>query len=201
MVKTMTQERIEQLYFVTESENKFNDYQFLLGKYADLRWVNYQIEEPMTTDLSILIRRQVEWVKTKLPHLPFLVEQTNLMIKAWNDLPGNVTGLFIDGVGVEGICKMLKPFGNPAATVTTDLAYHNPDGQVRVFRGILHGTIAPEPRGTQVFGWDVIFIPAGQDKTAGNDKTAASVHSSLSFSPPQCPRIEIHVSEKIEIRT
>lgn len=161
----MTQERIEQLYFVTESENKFNDYQFLLGKYADLRWANLQIEEPVTMDLSVLIRRQVEGVKAKLPHLPFLVEQTNLMIKAWNNLPGNVTRQFIDGVGVDGICKMLQAFGDQSATVITDLAYHDPTGQVKVFRGKLHGVIAPEPRGTQVFGWDAIFIPDGFDKT------------------------------------
>jgi non-canonical purine NTP pyrophosphatase (RdgB/HAM1 family) len=161
----MKQDRIERLYFVTASENKFNDYQFLLGKYADLHWVDEQIEEPVTMDLSILIRRQVESVKTKLPHLPFLVEQTNLMIKAWNDLPGIVTRQFIDGVGVDGICKMLQAFDEQSAKVVTDLAYHSPEGHVHVFRGKLNGTISPEPRGTQVFGWDAIFIPDGYDKT------------------------------------
>lgn len=161
----MAQERIEQLYFVTASENKFNDYQFLLGKYADLRWVNFPIEEPVTMDPAIFIRRQVEWVKTKLPYLPFLVEQTNLMLKAWNNLPGNITRLFIEGVGVEGICKMLQAFDDQSATVVTDLAYHDPDGLVKVFRGVQYGAIAPQPRGTQVFGWDAIFIPEGFDKT------------------------------------
>jgi non-canonical purine NTP pyrophosphatase (RdgB/HAM1 family) len=161
----MNQDRIEQLYFVTESENKFNDYQFLMGKYATLRWVKLQVEEPMTSDLSILIRRQVEWIRPKLPHLPFLVEQTNLTIKAWNDLPGNVTRQFIDGVGVDGICKMLQAFGDQSAMVVTDLAYHAPNGQVEVFRGVLQGVIAPEPRGPQIYGWDAIFIPVGQERT------------------------------------
>jgi XTP/dITP diphosphohydrolase len=161
----MTTERLEQLYFVTGSPNKFNDYQFLLGKHANLRWARYSIEEPVTVDLDILIRRKVELARPWLPHLPFLVEQTNLMIHAWKNLPGNATGMFIDGVGVEGICKMLRPFEDWSATVVTDLAYHAPNGLVEVFRGQLSGTIAAEPRGERVYGWDVIFIPEGQGRT------------------------------------
>lgn len=161
----MPKDRIDCLYFVTASENKFNDYQFLLGKFANLRWAKLNVEDSVTSDLAILIRRKVELVKPQLPHLPFLVEQTNLLIKAWSDLPGNVTSLFIEGVGVAGICKMLQPFENKDARVITDMAYHAPDGSVQVFRGELSGTIASEPRGTQIFGWDAIFVPKGHDRT------------------------------------
>lgn len=161
----MARERIDRLYFVTASENKFNDYQFLLGKYADLRWTRHNVEDLVTTDLAMLIRRKIEAIRPLLPHLPFLVEQTNLHIRAWRDLPGNVTGLFINGVGVDGICKMLSAFSDRAATVVTDLGFHAPDGRVYVFHGELKGTIAPEPRGNQVYGWDVIFIPDGYDRT------------------------------------
>ncbi len=155
----------KQLYFVTGSQNKFNDYQFLLGKHADLRWARYALEEPVLVDQAILIRRKVEMARPWLPHLPFLVEQTNLQIRAWRDLPGNVTGLFIDGVGVDGICKMMQPFEDRSATVITDLGFHARDGQVSVFRGELKGIIATEPRGSQIFGWDAIFIPEGQERT------------------------------------
>ncbi|MCB9008157.1 MAG: hypothetical protein H6656_12450 [Ardenticatenaceae bacterium] len=161
----MTKNRIDRLYFVTASENKFNDYQFLLGKFADLFWFRYNVEDVVTTDVDILIRRKVEAIKPKLPYLPFLVEQTNLMIRTWKNLPGNVAGLFISGVGVAGICKMLDAFPDRSATAVTKLAYHGPDGQVRIFAGQLAGTIAPEPRGHQIFGWDAIFIPEGHDRT------------------------------------
>ncbi len=161
----MTRERIERLYLVTASENKFNDYQFLLGKYADLRWAKHNVEDLVTTDLAVLIRRKIEMVKPMLPHLPFLVEQTNLHIRAWRDLPGNVTGLFIDGLGVEGICKMLQPFEDRAAKVVTDLGFHAPDGRVYIYHGELQGKIASKPRGNQIFGWDAIFIPEGENRT------------------------------------
>lgn len=161
----MTESRIERLYFVSASRDKFNDYQFLLGKYADLVWIRYTVEDPMTHDLPILIRRQVESVKPLLPNLPFLVEQTNLMIRAWNGLPGNVTGMFIKGVGMEGICKMLETFEDRRATVVTDLAYCAPDGRVQVFRGEVAGHIAEEPRGVNLFGWDAIFVPDGYERS------------------------------------
>jgi len=161
----MSRERIERLYFVTASENKFNDYQFLLGKFADLFWFRHHVEDVVTTDLDILIRRKVEAIRPRLPYLPFLVEQTNLMIHAWKNLPGNVAGLFIDGVGVAGICKMLDTFPDRSATAVTKLAYHAADDRVTVFAGQLAGTIAPEPRGQQIFGWDAIFIPDGLDRT------------------------------------
>lgn len=161
----MPKERIDRLYFVTASENKFNDYQFLLGRLANLVWFRYNVEDVITTDVDILIRRKVEAVRIKLPYLPFLVEQTNLMIRVWKNLPGNVAGLFVDGVGVAGICKMLDTFPDRAATAVTKLAYHSPDGRVAVFAGHLTGTIASEPRGQQIFGWDAIFIPEGHDRT------------------------------------
>lgn len=161
----MSNQRIDRLYFVTASRNKFNDYEFLLGKYADLYWSRLNIEDPVTNDLAILIRRKVETARLQLPHLPFLVEQTNLQIKSWKGLPGNVTSLFINGIGVEGICKMLQAFEDRSAKVVTDLAYHAPDGKVQIFRGELNGRIADGPRGEKVFGWDAIFVPEGQNAT------------------------------------
>mgnify|MGYP002624780024 FL=1 len=161
----MPKERIDRLYFVTASENKFKDYQFLLGKYANLFLFRYNVKDIVTSDLDVLIRRKVAEVTTMLPYTPFLVEQTNLKIRAWHELPGNVTGLFMGNVGADGICKMVEPFKDRTATAVTKLAYHAPDGRVQVFTGTLPGAIAPEPRGSQVFGWDTIFIPAGQDRT------------------------------------
>lgn len=40
------------------------------------------------------------------------------------------------------------------------------DGRTfQTFSGIQTGSIAPAPRGSNGFGWDAIFIPAGYDKT------------------------------------
>jgi non-canonical purine NTP pyrophosphatase (RdgB/HAM1 family) len=161
----MIAKRIERLYMVTASRNKFIDYQFLLGKHAELRWARIDIEDPVTDDLAVVIRRKIKRARKQLPYLDFIVEQTNLMIHAWKGLPGNVTGLFIEGMGVDGICKMLDAFEDRKATAVTDLAYHSSDGKVYIFRGLLNGSIIKQPEGNEAFGWESIFIPDGHSQT------------------------------------
>jgi len=37
--------------------------------------------------------------------------------------------------------------------------------EVVVAEGRVAGTLAPEPRGSNGFGWDVIFVPTGETRT------------------------------------
>lgn len=164
----MSDDQLTVLYFASSSLNKFKDYQFLLGRYADLRWSRLTADEPMTLSLDIFIRRKIEAARPFLPHLPFLVEQTGLIIDAWRSLPGVLTGLFIDALGNEGICRMLEWLSDESdrtATAITDLGYCSPDGRVEIYRGELNGHIAMSPKGDKGFGWDPIFIPEGQEES------------------------------------
>ena len=163
----MTEEMLATVYFASSSRNKYNDYQFLLGNFADLQWANLLLDEPQTADLNILVRRKVREARQFLPYTPFFIEQTGLIIEAWKPLPGTATGMFMDAVGNEGICKMLKGYGKRErrATAVTYLGYRSPDGRVQVFKGFTSGHIAPEPKGDLGFGWDAIFIPEGQQQT------------------------------------
>ena len=47
------------------------------------------------------------------------------------------------------------------------LAWAPTVGPARTFSGAIEGTLAPEPRGTEGFGYDPIFIPEGHDRTFG----------------------------------
>lgn len=46
-------------------------------------------------------------------------------------------------------------------------AYVDPEGTEFVAEGAVEGRIAPEPRGTNGFGYDPVFIPEGYDATFG----------------------------------
>lgn len=165
----MAEAALPTVYFASSSKNKFNDYKFLLGNFADLEWAELILDEPQTQDLDILVRRKLREARQFLPYMSFFIEQTGLIIEAWKPLPGTATGMFMDSVGNEGICKMLQGFGEKGrqATAVTYLGYRADDGHVKIFKGLLSGQIAPEPRGGTGFGWDAIFIPDGQKQTLG----------------------------------
>jgi non-canonical purine NTP pyrophosphatase (RdgB/HAM1 family) len=57
-----------------------------------------------------------------------------------------------------GILDMTRGLVNRRATITTALGYADGTG-VRVFHGTRDGSLAPEPRGANGFGYDSIFIP------------------------------------------
>ncbi|MEO8668780.1 MAG: non-canonical purine NTP pyrophosphatase, partial [Bauldia sp.] len=41
------------------------------------------------------------------------------------------------------------------------------DGSIETWRGEVEGTLVWPPRGTEGFGYDPMFLPAGHDKTFG----------------------------------
>jgi|LSQX01.2.fsa_nt_gb XTP/dITP diphosphohydrolase len=52
-----------------------------------------------------------------------------------------------------------------AASFHCSLAVMFPDGSREIFHGTCCGTIASEPRGTNGFGYDPVFIPKGEERT------------------------------------
>lgn len=51
-----------------------------------------------------------------------------------------------------------------------------PDGHAELFRGEVEGTLLAEPRGTGGFGYDPIFVPAGEARSFG-EMAAAEKHA------------------------
>jgi XTP/dITP diphosphohydrolase len=54
-----------------------------------------------------------------------------------------------------------------------------PEGREVRGTGTLEGRITTEPRGTEGFGYDPVFVPAGEEKTVaeiGNDWKAENSH-------------------------
>ena len=70
----------------------------------------------------------------------------------------------------EKMAKILKELENASdrrARFVCVIALAYRGDIVETFRGEVTGRIAPEPRGTEGFGYDPIFIPDGYDKTFG----------------------------------
>lgn len=95
---------------------------------------------------------------------PIIVEHTMLSITHFNGLPNHITGEFCDKMNSYEICKQMEGVKLRDATARSIIGFC--DGKkIKVFEGIVKGTIAKSPIGDKGFGWDDIFIQNGYDYT------------------------------------
>lgn len=66
---------------------------------------------------------------------------------------------------VEGMLQRLGPDVDRGAAFHCVLAIAWPDGEHAVYEGKCAGSLTWPPRGTLGFGYDPVFVPAGQDRT------------------------------------
>jgi XTP/dITP diphosphohydrolase len=82
----------------------------------------------------------------------------------------------------DGVAQLLTELDGAAdrhARYVCELVALAPDGRELRGTGILEGTIASERRGDEGFGYDPIFVPAGETQTVaelGNDWKRANSH-------------------------
>lgn len=97
---------------------------------------------------------------------PLIVEDSGLFIKSLNMFPGAMSSYVFKTIGIRGVLKLMEGVGDREAFFESVIALAAPalDG-VRVFRGVVRGRIAEEPRGTGGFGFDPIFVPEGYNVT------------------------------------
>jgi XTP/dITP diphosphohydrolase len=66
---------------------------------------------------------------------------------------------------VEHLLAELEGVEDRRARYVCELVAIGPDGSEHRARGTLEGSIAFEPRGSEGFGYDPIFVPEGWDRT------------------------------------
>ncbi|CAN5803131.1 XTP/dITP diphosphatase [soil metagenome] len=153
--------------FVTSNEHKRREAAEILG--IELRAAAPELPEIQSLDVSEVAaaKAMAAYELLGAPRYPVLVEDSGLVIEAWNGLPGALTKWFIQSVGKEGILQMLSPDLERTARAVCAVAVADgmDGGSIRVFHGAVPGTVPPEARGESGFGWDPIFIPEGREHT------------------------------------
>ena len=152
---------IKSVLLVTGNEGKAAEYAALLG--IEVQAVKQDLIEIQSLDVAAVVERKAADAYAKL-RVPVLVDDTGLVVNAWNGLPGALVAWFLDSVGTQGILDMAAGLTDRAASVTTALGYADANG-IRVVTGTLQGTLATERRGSNGFGYDEIFIPASGNLT------------------------------------
>jgi XTP/dITP diphosphohydrolase len=80
---------------------------------------------------------------------------------------------------VAALLEALQGVEDRRARYVCELVALSPDGAELRGTGTVEGTIALEPRGSEGFGYDPIFVPVGESRTVaelGNDWKAEHSH-------------------------
>ncbi len=162
---------------MTGNHNKAREAAEILG--IELRSIALDLPEVQDLDVAQVAAVKAAAAREALgaPDSPILVEDSGIVVEAWNGLPGALTKWFLASVGNEGILRMLsnEEDRSARAVCAVAIAFMEPPfmeppasrrgDSVRVFLGEVGGRISPEPRGSGGFGWDSIFVPEGYSET------------------------------------
>lgn len=147
------------IYFATGNKNKFKEFKDILG--FKLNQINVDLDEIQAIDVEKVVEHKTKQAY-KIIKKPVITEDTGLYFEEWRGLPGALAKFFDQSIGYKNLCRMLK--SNRRAKAQTVIGYFN-GKRYQSFIGEVKGMIAKKPRGKDNFGWDIIFIPDGCNKT------------------------------------
>lgn len=161
-----------ELVFVTANAHKAAEVQKVVSKaikIVSLKDIlcNDDIEETATTFQGNALLK-AKHVYNKYNKNCF-ADDSGLEVEALNNEPGVFSARYAgvpksDEKNTAKLLKNLEGIENRKARFRTVIALIF-DGKEYLFEGIIEGTIAQQPIGTNGFGYDPVFIPAGYTKT------------------------------------
>lgn len=151
--------------FVTGNPEKAEHFARHIG--LDISHAPADLEEIQSLNSLEIIEHKARQAYQQIQK-PVLVEDVEFAFHALGGLPGPFIKFFVQAEdGAENLCRILDGFSDRGATASCTYAYF--DGQkLTTFVGKIDGVVAEHPRGTQGYGYDIVFEPIGFDgKTAG----------------------------------
>ncbi len=148
------------LYFLTGNKGKFEEAKEILG---DIEQLKVDLPEIQDIDIKKVVAEKLK-EGLKYHSGPMLVEDTALSLEVLNGLPGPFIKWFQKAIKDKGVYKLAKKLGNVSAEAKVVIGYAKNAKEIYFFEGSQKGKLVP-PKGKNGFGWDVIFVPDGYDKT------------------------------------
>jgi XTP/dITP diphosphohydrolase len=112
-------------------------------------------------------RAKVQFGRARSAEDWVLGEDSGLEVAALGGRPGILSARYAPE-GDEAIAKLLEELRgveDRRARYVCELVALAPDGRELRGTGVLEGAIAEEPRGSEGFGYDPVFIPRGEERT------------------------------------
>ena len=153
------------LYFATSNQHKYGEARYILrGSRIRLHRLPSKGTEIQSDDVSEIAACAASEAYAK-HRLPVFVEDTMLSVKSLRGFPGAYASYVNGTIGPEGVLRLLEGRGDRTAEFSSAVAFVGGRKIAKVFVGRLPGTIAMAPKGHRGFGFDPIFIPAGERRT------------------------------------
>ncbi len=153
---------------VTGNAGKLAEHRRLAGFELDSRAVD--LPEIQSASLADIVTAKAVDARRRLGR-PVIVDETSLELDALGGFPGTLVRWMLEATGPEGIARTVHALGDDRATARCRLLLLAGDRRVHG-DGAVRGRIAVEPRGDGGFGWDVIFVPEGWERTWGETPAA-----------------------------
>lgn len=168
----------------TANPDKVREISEILGDDVTLLPRPAEVAEVEETGSTLLENARLKAVAlVRATGLPAIADDTGLEVDALGGAPGVFSARFAgpDAAYADNVKKLLDTLSEvPAprrARFRTVAIIAWPNGRELVAEGVVDGIVADEARGTDGFGYDSVFIPAGYDGRTFAEMTAAEKHT------------------------
>lgn len=121
--------------------------------------------EVQAASLEAVVEFGLEWLAQRHAGEALLIDDAGLFVDALGGFPGVYSRYAHDTIGPAGVLALLGDEGARSAEFRCVLGLLLPDGGRQQFRGSCRGRITRAPRGDGGFGYDPVFVPAGDERT------------------------------------
>jgi XTP/dITP diphosphohydrolase len=178
------------IILATENQGKAKEIRELLGgldievlTLKDFPQIVMPPEDGLSFKENALIKARFVLKETSLPTL---ADDSGLEVDALSNAPGIYSARFagIDATDEDNNKKLLRELEGVSeekriARFRCSLAFVTNDNKEKTFDGTVEGYIAEEPRGTNGFGYDPLFIPSEDCIENDSQKTFGELPSEL----------------------
>ncbi len=152
--------KTKKIIFATTNEGKIREATDILR--VPVEPLKIELDEIQSLDFKEVIEHKAKQAYEKTGE-PVLVEDSGIIFNGLGKLPGVFTKWFSKSLDNDGMVKLLEAFENKEATAVSYVGYYDGKNMI-VEYGETKGRVVA-PRGSEGFGWDPIFEPAGHTKT------------------------------------
>jgi XTP/dITP diphosphohydrolase len=162
----MTEDKSSYAYltFVTSNPNKVTEVRQILREFSIVfDHLNLKYPEIQSSSLRKIASISARYLHDRLKR-PLFIEDSGLFIDALGGFPGPYSSYAQKTIGNLGILKLMSNIRQRTARFESVIAYIGTGCDVRLFSGIVEGSICSEAKGVR-WGFDPIFIPHGSRQT------------------------------------